>query len=359
MRIGRISRRILWSLLGAAALGGGWLFWSEKAWTPCGLLGGVFAPGSCALFARLEGRTVQSLLQTRSGDVLVVSRQSGTAPTEPLRVEILARATGERLRMVEIPELPAESSAMGAALDPAERRLALGLLRESAAVIDLETGRILSRPAIVDAAYLGFEGESRLLAGRSFPRLDRFPGEEPSTRRFDLAAGPEAEEAVSAAEAAPIYAAGLDAALSPDGARLFFALPADREAGILRIGETSGRSPDPERPRAVLQAQTRPGCGYLLPRLLVSAEQEILAAAYDCPRLGEPHAGLAVWDLRDGALLARFPTARGQWTDLLALRGEKALLARRHDAESGSSEIRRLSWSERRRRRALRAAAKV
>lgn len=346
MRNGRIRRRILGSLLGLAALGGGWLFWSDRAWEPCEALGAVFAPGRCVLFARLEGRSVESLLQTQAGDILVVSRQSGTEPTEPLRIELRARATGAPLWSREIPDLPPASSVMGAALSPDETRLALGLHQQPATVVDLASGAVFARAQLYDVAYLGFEGEERLLASRMFPS-PRFSAEQP-TRRFALEAGALAPlasaEIVPTAQAARIFQSALDGALSPDGERLFFALPTDRAAGLLRVGETSALRPDPEHPHTILQAQIPPGCGYLLPKLLFSDEQEILAAAYDCPRLGEPHAGLAVWNLRDGRILANPPTAYGSWSDLLALRGEKALLARRHDAESRSSEIRRLSW---------------
>lgn len=316
------------------ALGGGVYAWGVGAFAPCEPLGTFLASGLCRSIAEFNGRSIQALGRLPDGNLLVITRQSGTDPSEPQFIVEIASEEGVVVSETALHPIDPKATWTRAAVSRDGSLIAASILHEPTRVFD-RRGHLLATLDIYQPAFLGFDRDGLLLAERGhypegLPQWD-------AVVAFDLSKPKQRPVGASSAEARAIFAHGVQTALSTDGATFAQALKGGRDSGI--VGARVGAREHPSRPGVLLAARLATGCSYSLPSFAFSPDASRLAATFSCPpRWGATTSALIVWELDQAKLLATIPT-NWDWGEMLWL-DDQSLVVERYNADARRGELR-------------------
>lgn len=312
------------TVVGLALIAGGIYGWGVGWFLPCGPVDRIIPVSQCRVLASFEATQLETLLLDADGDLISVMRQDGSEPTRRQRLVEISPATGSIGSELELQGVPPDASWMNAALSPDATRIGATMLNEPATVIDRATGTTLIELPLYSAAAIGFEGSDRVLLDQGVMSSEHPP--ELVAQVFAMTDAAPLGEARGPI-VAPLFTAGVAAALSLDGAFLAQHVESLSDTGIVAV-----RLADAKFAAWSGFLLTAPLGGWLnqiWPRLWFSPDSRFVAAAFDgAPVWGRDTSALMVWDTQSKELVQRIPTHSAQWDNLVWLDDRKVAVTR-------------------------------
>jgi hypothetical protein len=335
-----------WKLLGGVAAivvaGLGVYAWGNGAFFPCGPVLNLLGSADCRVIASWPATQPQMLELLPDGTLLTALRGDGREPTEPQKL-VQFSADGKPISETTLPSLPPKLAWGRTAISADGKLVAFGSLDKPATVLDRSTGAEIGSVERYGVAYLGFSGDDKLLINMGAGSFERPPENTAQVFTFD---GAQVGE-VSGPEAAPIFTTGIAAASTADGKLIAQHIESRGDTGIVAV-----RFIEPEFASWAGQLLVAPLTGWRLggqqlPQLSFSPSGEYLAGSFDAPdEWGKENSALIVWRLSDRQMVARVPTWRAQWRDMVWLPDRPEIAVQRFHLDSRTGDVAVIRYRE-------------
>ena len=329
-------QRLAVVVLSAAAIGGGVYAWGEGALRPCGLLDRIVQASACRRLAVFDDQDLIRMIAAPDGTLLAVSRQPGREPQRPQELLRIDPQTGQVRSRVALSQVPPGASWRAAAVSPSGRWIA-GLFFDSPIQV-VDTGTGATRSSLRrGAARLAFVSEDALALdpGVTFWGV-------PDTAPVISVADDGDLPARPVAEVPDLFAAGVSAAQSPDGAVLAEHVETRGDSGVvaIRLADAADRARSSLILTGALDVPTFvPGLQQLLPELAFSPDGRRLAASFGMSdRWGHDTTALFVWEVDGGRLLRRV-ASRETFRNLVWSADSRSLAATRYTPDSWTQPV--------------------
>lgn len=329
-------QRVAAVVVAAAAIGGGVYAWGEGAFRPCGLLDRIVHASACRRVAVFDDQDLTRMIAAPDGTLLAVSRQPGQEPQRPQELLRIDPQTGQVRSRVALAQVPPGASWRDAAFSPSGRWIAGLFFDGPLQVIDAGTGATRSTLRR-GAARLTFVSEDALALdpGVTFWGV-------PDTAPVVAVADDGDLPARPVAEVPGLFAAGVSAAQSPDGAVLAEHVETRGDSGVIaiRLADAADRARSNLILTGALDVPTFvPGLQQLLPELAFSPDGRRLAASFGMSdRWGHDTTALFVWEVEGGRLLRRV-ASRETFRNLVWSADSRSLTATRYTPDSWTEPV--------------------